>query len=47
MAEDTEEQFSPEDAARRRDEIIRRMIATPPKPHKDSTPKPKRIKSDT
>ncbi|HLZ67480.1 MAG TPA: hypothetical protein VKQ29_14695 [Aliidongia sp.] len=29
----TDEQYSDEEATRRRDEIIKRMINTPPKPH--------------
>jgi len=28
-----------EEVAKRRDEVLRRMIATPPKPHKDEPPK--------
>lgn len=39
MIDDEPEEYSPEEAARRRDEIIRRMINTPPKPHKDGSPK--------
>lgn len=30
---DTDEP-TPEEAARRRDEVVKRMLATPPKPHK-------------
>jgi hypothetical protein len=39
-----DEQFSPEEAARRRDEIVRRMIATPPQPK--PAPKPRRKRND-
>ena len=31
----TGESYNPEETARRRDEIVRRMIATPPKPHEE------------
>jgi hypothetical protein len=33
--------YSDDEAARRRDAVVRRMIATPPKPHKPSAPKRK------
>jgi hypothetical protein len=36
-----DEPYSDEEAARRRDAVVRRMIATPPKPHKPSSPKAK------
>ena len=32
------DQFPPEEAARRRDEVVRRMLNTPPQPHR---PKPR------
>ena len=39
MREDrSETEFSDEEAARRRDEVVKRMLATPPQPKK---PKPK------
>lgn len=31
----TEDQFSAEDTARRRDAVIKRMLATPPKTHSE------------
>jgi hypothetical protein len=33
-----DDQFSDEEAARRRDEVVKRMIATPPQPHKPAKP---------
>jgi hypothetical protein len=38
----SDEQFAPDEAARRRDEVIRRMANTPPQPK--ATPRPKRKK---
>jgi hypothetical protein len=31
----TGESYSPKETARRRDEIVRQMLATPPKPHSE------------
>jgi hypothetical protein len=31
--------YSDEEAAQRRDAVVRRMIATPPKPHSETAPK--------
>jgi hypothetical protein len=39
----SDEMFSPADAAKRRDEVIRRMANTPPQP-KATTPHPKKKK---
>jgi hypothetical protein len=36
-----DETYSDEEAARRRDAVVRRMIATPPQPHKPVAPKRK------
>ncbi len=36
------EDYSDEETARRRDEVIRRMLNTPPKPHKPAAEKPKK-----
>lgn len=36
------EEFSPEEAARRRDEVIRRMANTPPQPKANPRPKKKK-----
>lgn len=33
-----DDDLTPEEAARRRDEVIKRMLATPPQPHKTKTP---------
>ena len=35
MGKDQEDQYSPEETARRRDEAIRRALNTPPKPQKE------------
>jgi hypothetical protein len=35
MAKTLSDEYSPEEAARRRDEVIRRMASTPPKPHSE------------
>jgi len=35
--------YSDEEAARRRDAVIRRMIATPPRPHKPAGSKSKKV----
>lgn len=39
MSDQPEDQYDEAETARRRDEIIRRMINTPPKPHRESSPK--------
>jgi len=36
------DQLTPEEAARRRDEVVKRMLATPPKPHNAHAKKPER-----
>jgi hypothetical protein len=42
----SDEQYSPEETARRRDEVIRRMANTPPQPHiKSPIRRPKKKKS--
>ncbi|WP_439573495.1 hypothetical protein [Phreatobacter sp.] len=38
------ETLSDDEIARRRDEVIRRMLNTPPKPHKPAAEKPKKDK---
>jgi len=48
---ETHEEFDEAEAARRRDEVIKRMLATPPQPHKpkrerESKPKPEDRGSD-
>ncbi len=47
--EEPDDQFTPAEAARRRDEIVRRMIATPPTPHAPlkTKQKPSRTKAAT
>jgi hypothetical protein len=37
-----DDQYSPEETARRRDEAIRRALNTPPKPHKEIAGKSRR-----
>jgi hypothetical protein len=32
---DTDDQYPPEEAQRRADEALKRMLSTPPKPHKE------------
>jgi len=44
MKRPSEDQYSEAEAAKRRDAIVRNMIATPPAPHK-TTLKPKRSKA--
>jgi hypothetical protein len=39
---DKDELYSPEESARRRDEVIRRMANTPPQPKANHRPKRKR-----
>lgn len=34
----TDDQYSPEETARRRDEVLKRMLNTPPKPHATHPP---------
>jgi len=43
MPETTKDQdeLTEEEAAKRRDEVLKRMLNTPPKPHKLKTPKPR------
>jgi hypothetical protein len=43
MNKTQDDQFSPSEAARRRDEVIRRMANTPPQP-KATTPRPSKKK---
>lgn len=38
------EGYTDEETARRRDEVVRRMLNTPPKPHKPAAEKPKKDK---
>ena len=40
--DDASETYSPEETARRRDDIVRRMIATPPQPKATKPPGSKR-----
>jgi hypothetical protein len=43
MKRPDDDKFSDEEAARRRDAVIKRMLGTPPKPHKEMKPgKPRR-----
>lgn len=42
MPDDQEQEYTPEEAAQRRDDIVRRMIATPPQPKPKPTPTSKR-----
>ncbi len=37
-----DDQFSPDEAARRRDEVIRRMANTPPQPKSKTSHRPKK-----
>ena len=39
----SEDQHSDEEAARRRDEVVKRMLATPPQPR--PSPKPKKLET--
>ncbi len=41
----TDQQFSDEETARRRDEVIRRMANTPPQAKSKRTPKANRLKA--
>jgi len=34
-------QYGPDEAAKRRDEVVKRMLATPPQPRTKPAPKPK------
>jgi hypothetical protein len=38
---DDSEQYTPEEAARRRDEVVRRMANTPPRPKATASPGPR------
>jgi hypothetical protein len=40
-AKDDDDRYSDEETARRRDEVIRRMINTPPRHRQSPNPKPK------
>jgi hypothetical protein len=40
-----EESYSEQEAAKRRDEVLKRMLNTPPKPHKKKRSKAKRGKA--
>jgi hypothetical protein len=42
LSAEKDQEFSEEETARRRDEVIRRMLNTPPKPHKPAAEKPAR-----
>jgi hypothetical protein len=42
-ASDQDEQFSREETSRRRDEVIKRMLNTPPQPRR-ATREPKKVK---
>lgn len=42
MAKDKEEMYTDAEASRRRDEVVRRMASTPPKPKADAHPKKKK-----
>jgi hypothetical protein len=43
MSDERDDQYPPEEAARRRDEVVKRMLNTPPQPHamKQLATKPK------
>lgn len=41
MTNEPEEELSEDEIARRRDEVVRRMLATPPKPKNPPKPKDK------
>jgi hypothetical protein len=47
MTKNTDEQYSEKEAARRRDAVIKRMLATPPKPHSEMKVGKPRAKSMT
>ena len=48
MRADDKEEYSEEEAAKRRDEVLKKMLNTPPKPHKPKEPKrqPQQSKRD-
>lgn len=46
MSDHDDDQYAPDETAKRRDETIKRMIATPPKKHKDESPRRAQSKLD-
>ncbi len=47
MVQSPNDQYSEEETARRRDAVIKRMLATPPKPHSEMKIGKRRAKSMT
>ena len=41
-----QDELTEEEAAKRRDEVLKKMLNTPPKPHKDKTKEPAKKTDD-